>query len=483
MNLTKTALGRLLAVLFAFALVAAACGDDGDDEAGEGEDSAAVDTDSGDDDEGGDSSDGDDSSDDDAMADDDDSGDAMAEHISDDCPIPNPEEEVEIDLLGWSFPVVDEFAKQLEECGEGNYSFNVQFLDSTEARNQATLDLATGDPSFEIIQGSNSFIVELANQDLLRPLNDFIDKYGDEFDLDQIDQSFYDLGSVDGNVYAIPMVSNTMHVFYNEAKMDELGLTVPTTFDEAIAQCADLEEAGVAGFAIMASAGWAWQIEFDNVLGSMGVDPVDPETGQPNFNSPEGIAAANVLVDVLESCGGSTAGSYSTDDIQNAFQTEEYIVGQTWASRAAAMDDPEASLVVDGIKFAPALSTGGDILAAPAFMDGYGIPAGIDDVLAEQIFLAIMAAADVESQEAAAAHSTVTRTGISNADGPRNGEAVETSLVNGKGPDIAHPAAGLARAEIGNALITILDGVSVEDALAAAEEAYLAEAEAQDLLG
>jgi len=65
---------------------------------------------------------------------------------------------------------------------------------------------------------------------------------------------------------------------------------------------------------------------------------------------------------------------------------------------------------------------------------------------------------------------------------PEDAAAAEASLVNGRGADLTHPAAGIARAKLGEALVTILDGTSVEDALAAAEEAYLAEADDQGLL-
>lgn len=463
MKITTTT--RLLALLFALGLVAAACGDSGGDgtaapattvattEAGDGGD--------------GDSGDGD--------------GGEMAA-ISDECPIPDPEETVEIDLMGWEFPIVSEYAAELEECAEGNYAFNIQFLDSQEARNQVTLDVSTGEPNFEIIQGSNTFIAELAGADRLMPLNDLVDKYRDEFNLDQIDQAFWDLASIDGNIYAVPMVSNSMHVFYNETVLNELGIEVPATFQEALATCPALQEAGYdTGFALMLSANWSWQIEFNNVLGSLGKAPID-ENGQPQWNSPEGIEAATLLRDMLETCGGATGSTYSTDDIQAAFQTGEYVLGQTWASRAAAMDDPEASTVVGEVAFAPALDTGTGVLAAPAFIDGYAIPKGVS-VDPEKIFLAILAATDEESQIAAAAHGTVTRAGVSNPDGPRNGEATQASFVDGRGADPNHPAIGIANSALGDALLQILDGVSVEDALQQAEERYLTEAAEQGLIG
>jgi sorbitol/mannitol transport system substrate-binding protein len=480
---------RLLAMFLAIGLVAAACGSDASDVVDSGTDAVedaaddaaeAVDDAMDDDDAMEEEDHSDDAMDDDAMEDD-----AMEEvaMISDECNIPNPAEEVEIDVMGWEFPIISQYAEELEECEDGNYSFNVQFLDSAEAQDAMRLDGATGSPEFEIYQGSNSFIIELANSGALMPLNDLIEKYSAEYGLDQIDQAFFDFASKDGDIYAIPMVSNTMHVFYNEPKLAEIGVDVPTTFEEALAACPDIQAAGYdTGFLYMLSAGWAWSIEFSSVLGSQGVRFVDEATGQPNFNSPEGIAAANTLVDMLETCGGNAASTYSTDEIQAAFQTGEIILGHTWASRAAAMDDPEASTEVGNIQFAPALSSGGDILASPAYIDGYGIPVGVDPEIVDEIFLAILAASDAESQEAAAEFGLVTRSGVTNPNGPRDGAAAEASLVNGRGPDLPTAAAAIARAKVGDALITILDGTSVEDALAAAEAAYLEEAEAQGLL-
>lgn len=499
MMTTKGKAWRLIAVLLAFVLLAAACSSDDDDDAGSGESqtaATAADSDAGDDDmddsmddDSMDDEHMDDESMDDSMDDDGDMDESMdddmmeADLISDECPIPNPSEVIEIDAIGWEFPIITQYAEELEDCEEGNYRFNLQFLDSVEARSAMTQDAATGSPTFELYQGSNAFIGELANQGFLMPLNDLVAKYSDQFDLDEIDDAFWAMASIDGQIYAVPMVSNTMHVFYNKPAMEELGLSVPTTFDEAFQTCRAIIDSGYdIGFLYMLSAGWAWQIEFDSVLGSMGVTSIDPQTGAPNFNSPEGVAAATTLKRMVDECAPGIASSYSTDDVQAAFQTREAILGHTWASRAAGMDDPEASIVVGEIEFAPALGTGSGIVAAPAYIDGWGIPVGTPADKVEAIFLAMLAATDLESMQAAAEFGLVTRNGVSHPNGPRDAAAAQASLVNGRGADLTHPAAGIARAKLGEALITILDGTPVEEALAAAEAAYLAEAGDQGLL-
>ena len=153
---TKNATWRMLvALLLVLGLIAAACGSDDDDTSTADDDApAADDTDDGDD--GDDMADDEPADDGDDVADD---GDEPADDepalISDECPIPNPEENVDIDLIGWEFPIVVQYADELEECAEGNYTFNVQFLDSTQATEQMNLDLATGSPNFEISRGTS----------------------------------------------------------------------------------------------------------------------------------------------------------------------------------------------------------------------------------------------------------------------------------------------------------------------------------------
>lgn len=406
------------------------------------------------------------------------------ETVSEQCAIPKPASEVAVDVMGWEFPIVTQYGLELKDCEEGgSYKFNIQYLDSAEAQSQITLDLETGKPTYEMVQGSNDFITELGNKGLLTPLNDLVEKYKDQYGLGDIPQSIWDLMSVDGQIYSIPLVSNTQNVFYNKAIFDELGLTVPTTFDEAIAQCKTLIDAGYAGFHLNLAADWAWQIEFDNVLGALGVKPLDEATNAPKFNGAEGLKAAETLAQLVKDCGGKTIGTYSSDDIQNAFQTGEFAIGQVWASRAASMDDAEATKpeVLGNIQFAPALSMGGSVLAAPAYADGYAIPKGVEGDV-EALFLAMVAAADEESQTAAAAFGSVTRTGISNPEGPRNGEAALKSASEGRGPDQSIAAGGIYRAEIGKALVKILDGGDPKALLAEAEAAYLAEAKKQGLV-
>jgi len=457
---------RFLAILLALTLVAAACGDD--DDTSDGSDSSS--SDAGSDDAGSDdmSSDGDDAA-------------AEMTSISEECPIPAPAESVTIDLMGWEFPVTAEIGNEFGDCDSGNLQVNVQLLDNASAQDQIALDLSTGAPEFEIIHATDSLVGTWAEN--LTDLTPFVEKYRDEFDLDDIPQSAWDGATVDGKILGVPLFSNTMHFFYNTEILEENGIAAPDTFEDVIAACGTLKDAGYDDpFNMNLSAGWAWEIEFSNVLKSLGGNILNDDNSA-GWNTPEGLEAVNWIVEISDACMSAAGLSFGIDDAEAALRAGELPMATIWASRAAQMDDPENSLVVGLIEFGPALKTNADSLRnGPAFVDYYAIPAG-GSVDAETVFLTIMAAIDLESQNAAAAHAAVARLSASNADGPRNGEASAISVAEGVGARIKNPALPVAQSVLGDALLEITaSGADPAAALADAEAAYIEEATAAGFL-
>lgn len=459
-------LRRSFAVLASLSLVAAACGSDDPEDAGS--EPTEESTDSG--------SSGGESEEDGEMEE------AAAGMISDECPIPSPAEDVTIDLMGWEFPVTKAITEELQECESDNLTINVQLLDNAGAQDQIALDFSTGAPQFEIVHATDSLIGTWA--DNLTDLTPFIEKYGEEFELDQIPQAMWDGATVDGRILGVPLFSNTMHFFYNTEILADNGLTAPDNYDDLIAACSVLQDAGFDDpFNMNLSANWAWEIEFNNILGTLRDGDVINEDNTPAFNTPEGIEAATKIVEISEACMSDAGRAFGIDDAEAALRAGELPMAEIWASRAAQMDDPENSLVVGLIEFAPALRSSADsIRTGPAFVDYFAIPAG-GDVDAETVFLAIMGAVDVESQNVAAAHAAVARLGASNPDAPRNGEASAISVAEGVGSRSKQEALPLAQGILGDALLEITaSGADPATALADAEARYIEEAEAAGFL-
>ncbi|MEC8445478.1 MAG: hypothetical protein VXZ03_04270, partial [Actinomycetota bacterium] len=201
------------------------------------------------------------------------------------------------------------------------------------------------------------------------------------------------------------------------------------------------------------------------------------------WNTPEGLEAVNKIVEVSDACMSDAGRAFGIDDAEAALRAGELPMATIWASRAAQMDDPESSLVVGLIEFGPAIRTNADSLRnGPAYVDYYAIPAN-GSVDPETVFLAIMAAVDTESQEATAAHAAVARLGVSNPNGPRNGEASAISVAEGVGARIKNSALPIAQAVLGDALLEITaSDADPAQALADAEANYIEEATAAGFL-
>ncbi len=395
------------------------------------------------------------------------------------CNIEPPAEPVELSLLGTAFPITEFIAEEMEKCSNvDNLTVNTQLMDSGSQLEQQRLGLA-GDVAPWAIIHTTPGSLEFIEQGLILPLNDLVEKYWVDYKLFEIPESSWEAATHEGNIYGVPFMANTLHLFYREDLLEKYNLTPPTTYDEVIAACEILaDEPSIdIPFTINVHAGWAWDIEFWQFLRSFGGQYLN-EDNTPAFNSPEGIAALTKMKEVVDVCMGPEGMTYSIDDSEIALETGGLAMANIWASRAANMDDPEKSDFVGGIGFAPAPAPNpGGPLGGSAFLDAYSIPANTD-VDPEIAFQVIMEAIDFQSQLEAAEHGIVIRTSVGGAGGgARYQEAASQTIEEGVGALPANAAFPLAQAALGNWLPLVGSGeLTPEEALQNAADEYLAEA-------
>jgi len=273
-----------------------------------------------------------------------------------------------------------------------------------------------------------------------------VDKYRDQYDLDDISETAWAGGTIDGTIYGIPAVGNTLHLAYRSDLFEEAGLEAPETYDDVIAICealADNPDLDVV-FTQDMSAGWAWELEFLHFVRAHGGDYLN-EDSTPAFNSEAGVAALTQMKSVVDSCMGPAGLALGYEAAEVAINTGAQAMVHIWASNTVSMIDPEQS------------------------------------DFAELIFQILMEALDKESMEGAADVGIVTRTSISK--GLPNLPAASETLASGIGAYSTNPATSLVQAALGNHLPFVGTGeMTPEEALAAAEEEYIAEATAQGYL-
>ena len=399
------------------------------------------------------------------------------------CKIAAPAEAVEINMMGWSFPITDFYAEELEKCNEvENLTVNTQLLASTDAQEQVRLALsAGGDSPFDIVHGANGQVADWGGPGWLMPLNDLVEKYWDEYNLGDIPEKAWEGATFDGNIYGVPIVGNTLHLIYRQDILDDMGLAVPDTYADVIEVCnaigLDNPDYDMP-FTINLSAGWAWEIEFFQMLRAFGGDFLD-ENNLPAFNGEAGVNGVNLMVDVANACMGIDGYSFSLNDQEVAVQLGTLPATNMWASRAANMSDPERTDLGDVIAYAPApRATADGPRAGSAWNDYYMIPATAAND-ADLIFRIIMEAADESSQQGAAGVGMATRLSVAEHGGPYLAAAGQT-VAEGIGIYDKNPAIGIVRAKLGEFLPLVGTGeMTAQEALDAAADAYIEEATAQ----
>ncbi len=401
------------------------------------------------------------------------------------CMIEPPESAAQINMIGWTYPIIDFYADELEACNAvDNIDVNTQLLDSGSAHDQLRLALGAGGASpYDIIMVTQGDIESYVAEGWMMPLNDLIDKYEDEYQISDI-LGIGDM-TVDGMVYGLPMEQNTRHLFYRPDLLDKHGIEVPETWDDVIAACGALqaEDSIVIPFTTQLHAGWAWRIEFSDMLLGFGGQPLNDDM-TPAFNSDEGVMALEKLVEIVEACMGEEGLTYSIDDSQIGIATGELAMAFTWASRAAAMDDPDFSDYVGGINFAPAPRAveGAPYAATGGTGAGLGIPANIDDD-PDLVFQVILEAMDEETMLRGSNYGVITRQAVAAKADARYLPAVFATIAGGvEGTPV--PAIGaVLNPVLAQWLPQIAIGdMSAAELLDAAAEAYTVEATAQGFI-
>jgi ABC-type glycerol-3-phosphate transport system substrate-binding protein len=402
------------------------------------------------------------------------------------CNVTPPAQPTQINVIGWTFPIMDFYAEELEKCGAvENITVNVQLLASADAQSEMRLAASSrGASPYDIIHGSNAFIGEMASLGWLLPLNDLIEQYRAQYDLDDIDAANFGAASQGGIIYGVPIVVNTQHFYYNTAILEEASIEPPETYVDLIAACEAMDAHALDidfPFAMVLSAGWAWQTEWVNIYKAFGGELLD-EDNMPIFNNEVGVASLELMIDVVDACMGEDGLTLSTDDLQAGLANGSIAMGHMWASRAAMMDDPELSDVVGLIEFAPALFPTADhnIRGGIAWGDFFAIPAA-STVDPDLLFQIILEASDLESQIRATEFGLVPRNGAEEF-APRYSAAALQTIAEG-GPGTTNPAQAILNSALGQFLpLVATGGLTPQEALDAAAELYIEEATAQGFI-
>jgi raffinose/stachyose/melibiose transport system substrate-binding protein len=167
--------------------------------------------------------------------------------------------------------VIDEF-----EAENPNIEVDMEAVADEPYKDKIRVVMASGDVPDVFFSWAGEFSWKFARAGRALPLDDYF--YGTEWE-DQILSGALGPYMWDGTLYGIPMRVNAKYIVYNKSHFDELGLEIPTTWDEFLTVCEALQEDGKVPIAFGNEFPWA----SSHWIGDLNGKLVPPDVRQADY--------------------------------------------------------------------------------------------------------------------------------------------------------------------------------------------------------
>lgn len=370
-----------------------------------------------------------------------------------------------IRVLSNDFAALHAVADAAETCAGGGVEFT---RNQTEEHKTIQVPALTIDPAtYTVAIVATNSLVPLLNNNLIRPLDDYVAKYGQQLQPSQ-------LINVDGQVMAIAFMANAQHLVYRKDILEANGIEVPTSYDELFAAAEKLRANGVMEYPIASNfkPGWNVAAEFVNAYLSTGADFFKPGSAELDIQNEHGMAVLDMMKKTTEYMNPEWV-TYDSNSVLPIYEAGDVAFSITWGSRAGAYLDQSgpAPDVAANTGVSRALSVGDSTVPGAAlWWDGFAIAANISDEDAEASFRAMMKGISTEMMQANADKAVWLIDGY--APTPAAVGVID-NLQNKARPYPMLPYMGLLHTALGDNLAEFLQGSeSAEQALTDVANAY-----------
>ncbi len=292
-----------------------------------------------------------------------------------------------VSVIGNEFPAIQTVGAGAKKCKGAEVKTNLTA--DHQKINVAGMSSEPAEYTSAIV--ANTSIVALLNNNLIRPLDDLVKKYGSNLKKNQ-------LITINGKVMAVAFMANAQHLVYRKDILKKLNISVPKTYEEMLAAAKKIRESGLAKNPVGGAykAGWNLAQEFNNMFIGYGGKHFKGNTAEPNVNSSAGVKALNMMKSLSEYMNPDFL-THDSNATNAEFRAGNVIIMNMWGSRAATLTDADgvSDAVKKGMDIAgPMTVGGGKIPASTLFWDGWTVAKKISDAEAEATFIAMLNAID-----------------------------------------------------------------------------------------
>jgi ABC-type glycerol-3-phosphate transport system substrate-binding protein len=372
-----------------------------------------------------------------------------------------------VSIVGNEFPAIQTVGAGAMECAGDGVTVETNL---TADHQKINVPGMTGNPAeFTAAIVANSSIVALMNNDVIRPLNDLVEKHGQGLQKSQ-------LVTIDGNIMGIAFMANAQHLTYRSDILKELAIPMPTTYEEMLAagkKIANYEGLGMPyplGGAY--AAGWNLAEEFVNMYIGHGGEFFKPGSAEIAVNNQHGIDALNMMKALSELMNPDFL-THDSNATSAEWKAGNVALMNMWGSRIGALrgDEVDATVVAATATGGPMTVGGGTTAASTLWWDGFTISKNISDADAEASFIALMHAIRPEMLNETTSPQAVWL--IDGYEPTPAAAGVFAAAAMGTKPYPMLPYAGLMHSAAGTELVDFMQGKeTAEQALAGLEAAY-----------
>lgn len=330
------------------------------------------------------------------------------------CEFPAPPSAVDVNVLAYNSSAVDPFTNSMvRSCSKNGVTLHHEPIDYAGQQQKTIATLAGRYGTYDILDTYGQVVPQHAADGKIHPLDDLVERYGEQFGLDRLNPQMREALSYDGGLYAVPMQAQMFVMAYRKDVFDRLGLRPPTTFAELRDVAARIQREGAIEYplALPLLASSDLSTAYDSVLGSLGTDYVDRRTGRPNFDTPQAAEAFEQLRSLLPFMDPQVT-TFDQPAVQQQMYNGSAAMAIMFSGRMSDLTQEENSRFAKDFAFAPPPSVaGGDILYNTLSVDGWAIPENTD-VDKDLLFHLVAASVGPESSKAAVPGAFPAREGM-----------------------------------------------------------------------
>jgi multiple sugar transport system substrate-binding protein len=251
----------------------------------------------------------------------------------------------------------------LDYTKETGIEVDVRVFPYAEMRPTLVTDIQAANRTYDVYQYDELFTHEFANNKWVKPFKSVDPNFKVDPNMGSYGNFIYwnptkRFSDPKGDVMSQPLNGNTNVFLYRKDIYEQLKLTVPTTWEEVLANAAKIKKANVVKYPYIirtqaTTSGASVTYDYIHILASYGGRFFNKqgEDWLPIINSKEGKAAATTLR-ALAKYGPPATNTIGQNQVIAAMQAGDAAQGQVVFAAANAMNDPVASKVAGKIGFA-----------------------------------------------------------------------------------------------------------------------------------